>query len=220
MHGFNLTNHLPVLPCWLSNRSLEPSNAWLGRVCKPLSAGGHLQLKYAHCNHGFNSVPFATIARMNDKTSKRGPYSNALCHLQNRNLAMSRSRYEPVPQIDHEAEVIDLSALDQISSYNYNTAVPNSPPPSFHSSQSVDLDHDRIFDNTTPRPGSIAPSAAPTAATEALIVNLHRRIERLEETIGRLIVCINFLLPLASPLCFPCPWTTPVYRSWPDLPSS
>src|SRR6266487_4436661 len=111
---------------------------------------------------------------MNNKTSKRGPYTNALHHRQIQNPTMSRSRYEPVPQVDQDAEVIDLASLDQISSYNYNTAVPNSPPPSFHSSQSVDLEHDRTFNNATPRPDSIAPSAAPTAATDALIVNLHR----------------------------------------------
>lgn len=144
----------------------------------------------------FNSTTFTAITLMNNKTAKRGPYSNARYHRQNQNLAMFRSRYEQVPQTDQDAEIVDLAALDQVSSYNYNTAVPNSPPPSFHSSQSEDLEHDRIFNNVTPRPDSIAPSAAPTAATEALIVNLHRRIERLEETIGRLLVCINFFLSL------------------------
>lgn len=142
---------------------------------------------------------------MNEKIPKRGPYSNALYCRQIQNPIMSRSRYEPVPQVDQDAEVIDLASLDQISSYNYNTAVPNSPPPSFHTSQSVDLEGDHIVDNATPRPGSIAPSATPTAATEALIVNLHRRIEKLEETIGRLLVSVNFFpFILPSALCLSC----------------
>jgi len=90
-------------------------------------------------------------------------------------------------------ENIGLNSIDQ--SYNYNSAVPNSPPPSFHSSQSVDVPlrsnnatptntHDLLGD-TRPLTGSVIGSAT---GSEALVINLHKRIERLEETVGRLLL--------------------------------
>jgi hypothetical protein len=106
--------------------------------------------------------------------------------------------------------MISLSSLDQVTppSYNYNTGIPNSPPPSFRSAPpsvdgfaNNDLDLRDLVDrsgNATPRgPLSIAPSIANTATTEALIVNLHKRMEKLEETIGKLIVgLLRTYLPL------------------------
>jgi len=102
---------------------------------------------------------------------------------------MSGSRYERVPQVE---ENIGLDPIDQ--AYNYNSGVPNSPPPSFHSSQS---DVPLRSNNATPTngpdllgdprltSGSVVGSAT---GSEALVINLHRRIERLEETVGRLLL--------------------------------
>jgi len=98
-----------------------------------------------------------------------------------------------VPQI---ADNVSLASLPE--SYNYNSGVPNSPPPSFRSSQSVsneppaftppitaETNNVDLLGNPRLWSGSVAGSAS---GSEALVLNLHRRIERLEESVGRLLL--------------------------------
>lgn len=99
------------------------------------------------------------------------------------------TRYERVPQVDDNISLVSLG------NYNYMTGVPNSPPPSFHSSQSVGDPNEVTPTHTTPttqpidQQRSLAPSVMDsTTDSEAVVINLHKRIEQLEETIGRLLL--------------------------------
>ncbi|TAQ85462.1 hypothetical protein B7494_g6202 [Chlorociboria aeruginascens] len=162
---------------------------------------------------------------------------------------MSRSRYEPVPQRDSTTPPPPLSS-NSIYNYAYNsglpTSTPNSPPPSFHSSQNIapssypfstphtSASHPSLrnqashaFDidrstNSTPRPTPSTTTASTGAseregeelwgvaestctggtttgcdahAKDAELKELRQRVERLEESLGRLLVI--------SPSCYP-----------------
>ncbi|KAH8816049.1 hypothetical protein F5884DRAFT_206491 [Xylogone sp. PMI_703] len=125
---------------------------------------------------------------------------------------MNRSRYQPVSQHD-SSEPIILSPINT-ASYNYNTALPNSvapsapsipssPPPSFHSSQSVnghidaspgtprEAAHANVqeWNNLTPT-AIIGESFGEPSGSDAQmqIAALKARVERLEECIGRLML--------------------------------
>jgi len=100
---------------------------------------------------------------------------------------MSGGRYERVPQSDDNISLVSLG------NYNYLSGVPNSPPPSFHSSQSIDgattPTHTTPATLPTDQQRSLAPSVlGSTTDSEAVVINLHKRIEQLEETIGRLLL--------------------------------
>ncbi|KAL3421730.1 hypothetical protein PVAG01_05886 [Phlyctema vagabunda] len=116
-------------------------------------------------------------------------------------------RYEPVPQRD---DTIFLDTID-VPNYNYNSAIPNSvsapsipgsPPPSFHSHQSISSPpgtprptirggHDDAFAglwNTNPGSDATAVSTSSDASASLAVALLRGRVDRLEEALGRLLM--------------------------------
>ncbi|OBT74907.1 hypothetical protein VF21_06031 [Pseudogymnoascus sp. 05NY08] len=113
------------------------------------------------------------------------------------------SRYERIAQDD---DAVSLQTVAQ--DYNYNSGVPNSPPPSFRSTttpltpSTLRSLNAACTDPTPPYPSTMAPSIAngdlpenwsgtvvdPPPNPAATILSLHRRLANLEESLGRLLL--------------------------------
>ncbi|KFZ12873.1 hypothetical protein V502_06881 [Pseudogymnoascus sp. VKM F-4520 (FW-2644)] len=114
------------------------------------------------------------------------------------------SRYERIAQDD---DAVSLQTVTQ--DYNYNSGVPNSPPPSFRSTttpltpSTLRSLNGACTDPTPPYPSTMAPSEAgarrdlladtaswsgPADDPATTIIGLHRRLANLEESLGRLLL--------------------------------